>query len=164
MLTRRDRRGFTLIEICIVLFLAIVLMSVAIPSLSGQLSLRRLQEASDRLDALAARAREHSVSEGRPYLLVWEKGGGIALYPADASVAARNKVGPVSALTPTARNEHYTLFRGASLSPNPAPEWTFWPTGTCEPVTVRYESQGGEWESVYNPLSGRGTFTKFVAR
>ncbi len=164
MSTRRTGRGFTLIEICLVLFLAIMLMAIAVPSLSGQLARRRLQEASDRLDALADRARERSVSENRPYELVWEKGGGIALYPADASQAARNKSGSVSALIPTASNEHYTLVRGNSLTTNPGSVWTFWPTGNCEPVSVRYESSGGEWEAVYSPLSGRGTFTRFIAR
>ncbi len=164
MPTRRDRRGFTLIEMCVVLFLAVLLMSVAIPSLSGQLARRRLQEASDRLDALADRARERSISEGRPYLLIWERGGSIALYPADTTQAARNKSGPVSALTPTASNERYTLLRGASLSTNPAAEWTFWPTGNCEPVSVHYQSNAGEWEASYSPLSGRGVFSKFVAQ
>ena len=164
MPTRRHPPGFTLIEICIVIFLAITLISIAMPSLTGQLARRRLQEASDRLDALATRARERSVTEGQPYLLVWEKGGGIALYPANATQAQRNQQGPVSELRPTASNEHYTLVRNASLTTNPAPVWTFWPTGNCEPVTVRYESSGGEWEAVFNPLSGRSNFTRFIAR
>ncbi len=164
MSTRHDRWGFTLIEMCVVLFLAMLLMSVAIPSLSGQLARRRLQEASDRLDALADRAREHSVSEARPYVLLWEKNGSIMLYPADATQAERNKSGPVSALTPTGSNEHYTLLRSASLTANPAAEWIFWPTGNCEPVNVHYQSSAGEWEASYSPLTGRGAFTKFIAR
>ena len=161
---RRHPRGFTLIEICIVLFLAIALISIAMPSLTGQLARRRLQEASDRLDALATRARERSISEHQPYVLVWEKEGGIALYPANASAVARNKAGPVSKLLPTATNEHYTLVRNASLTAFPASVWTFWPTGNCEPVTVRYEGGSGEWEANYSPLSTRGTFTRFIAR
>ena len=164
MSTRCERRGFTLIEMCVVLFLAVMLISVALPSLSGQLARRRLQDASDRLEVLATRARERSVAEGRPYQLVWEKGGAVALYPADASDTARRKNGPLSALTPTTANERYTLIRGASLTANPASAWTFWPTGNCEPVTVRYQGLGGEWESVFSPLSGRGTFTRFVAQ
>ncbi len=164
MSTRSDHRGFTLIEICIVLFLAVLLMGVAVPSLSGQLARRRLQEASDRLDALADRAREQSVKEGKPYLLIWEKSGSIALYPADSTQAMRNKSGPVSALTPTASNERYTLLRGASLTAHPAAEWTFWPTGNCEAVSVHYQSSAGEWEAAYNPLSGRGVFSKFIAQ
>ena len=141
-----------------------MLISIALPSMTGQLARRRLQEASDRLDDLATRARERAVSEHRPYLLVWEKGGSIALYPADANAVARNKAGPVSALTPTASNEHYTLLRNASLTTQPSAEWIFWPTGNCEPVSVRYQSSAGEWEAAYNPLSGRGTFTRFIAQ
>ena len=164
MSTRRAERGFTLIEICLVVFLAVMLLSVAMPSLSGQLSRRRLQESSDRLDALITRARERSVAENRPYQIVWEKGGSMALYPADASEAAREKTGPASALTPTSDHETYTLIRGASLTAKPAPEWTFWPTGNCEAVTVHYEGSPGEWEAAYSPLSGQGTFTRFIAR
>ena len=164
MSTRHERRGFTLIEICVVLFLAVLLLSVAIPSLSGQLARRHLQEASDRLDALADRARERSVSENRPYVLVWEKGGAVSLYPADASDVVRNNNGPVSALKPIRPDERYTLVRGASLTARPAAEWTFWPSGNCEPVSVRYEGGNGEWEASYNPLSGRSVFTRFIAR
>ena len=164
MSTRHDRLGFTLIEICVVLFLVIMLVSVAMPSLSGQMARRRLQEASDRLDEIASRARERSVSERRPYVLIWEKDGSIALFPADTTQAARNKSGPLSTLKPSGSNERYTLVRPSSLTTNPASEWTFWPTGNCEPVTVRYQGSGGEWETIYNPLSGRGVFSKFIAR
>ena len=161
--------GFTLIEICVVLFLAIMLISVAsAESFSGQMARRRLQEASDRLDELADRAREHSITEGRPYLLIWEKERvHHALLPGGQPPRpCATKPDPVSALTPTGSNEHYTLLRSASLTEHPAAEWTFWPTGNCEGVTVGYQSNYGvSGKPPYSPLTrAGGAFTKFVAR
>ena len=164
MSRRRLPPGFTLIEICIVLFLAMLMISVAVPSMTGQLARRRLQEASDRLDTLVTRAREASVKDGKAYQLVWEDGGSICLYPADASEKKRRTAGPMSALKPSAPSEHYTLVRDAALTAQPAAVWTFWPTGNCEAVKVHYEGRSGEWDTSYNPLSGLGTFTRFIAR
>ncbi len=157
------RRAFTLLEMCIVLFLVVVLMSVAVPSLSGQLGRRRLQGAFDRLELLVAEARERSMNEGKAYRLVWGGDGAVSLYPADLSAPARRKAGAVSKLFAAKEGGRYTLLRGAALAPEAAPEWTFWPTGTCEPVSVRYEGAAGHWEAAFNPLSGRGTFNQFIA-
>ena len=93
----------------------------------------------------------------------------MGLYPADQPAADRKKRGPAAALpatgTPPLRDgEHYTLVRDASLSDQPAAVWTFWPTGNCEPVGVRYEGPRGHWEAVYNPLSVTATVRTFIAR
>ena len=161
---RRSPRAFTLLEICIVLGLAVLLVSIAVPSLTGQMARKRLQTTFDRFDALAVQARQLSVKEGRPYLLVWQKNGAIGLYPGDLSDDARRKGGAVSKVIPGGSGEHYTLLRNSSLAAKPTAQWTFWPSGTCEPVIVRFESTSGEWEAVYNPLSGKGTFNRFVTR
>ena len=67
-------------------------------------------------------------------------------------------------LEPAARDEHYRLLRGASLATDPASVWTFWPTGNCEPVNIRYEGPAGQWEAVYNPLSATANLHTFIAR
>ena len=157
------RRGFTLIEMCVAIFIALLLMAVALPSLTGQMGRQRLQQAFDRFDALVTEAQKRSVGEGKPYVLVWTDEGAMQLYPAQWTVKER-KAGPLAALIPTAGSEHYTLDRDASLTRAPAPYWMFWPSGNCEPVTVRYESSVGTWTAEYNPLSARGTLTRFIAR
>ena len=161
---RPDRRGFTLLEICIVLALAMLLLAVAIPSLRGQLARRHLQDTFERFDLLVGEARRHSVAEGKPFVLVWGKGG-VSLYAADQSEEDRKKSGPSGfADFSGPANETCELRRASSLAAQPAPVWTFWPTGNCEPVSVRYEGAAGTWEAAYNGLSGQGTFSTFLAR
>ena len=163
MLPSAARRGFTLIEMCVAIFIALLLMAVALPSLTGQMGRQRLQQAFDRFDALVTEAQKRSVGEGKAYLLVWDDQGAVRLYPADWSAKER-RAGPVAALIPPRGSETYTLGRDAALTRSPAASWIFWPSGNCEPVNVRYESPAGTWTADYNPLSAHGTFTRFIAR
>ena len=65
--------GFTLIEIAISVFILMLLMLLAIPSVSGVMADRRLQRSLTAMNDLVHQAQEHSVQERRPYLLVWQK-------------------------------------------------------------------------------------------
>ena len=166
---RRQRRAFTPIEIVIVLFLLVLILGVAVPSFSGQMANHQLQTSFDRFETLVAEAQRHSVAEHRPYALVWARDGSVGLYPADLPAAGRKKQSPAAALPaagspPLRRDERYSLVRDASLSDHPADVWTFWPTGNCEPVGVRYEGPHGHWEAVYNPLSVRADLRSFIVR
>ena len=142
--------------------IAVLLMGLAVPSLTGQMSRRRLQASFDQLGDLASQAREHAMREGRPYLLAWDKAGAVRLFPAELNAEARRKQGPTATLLPAAAAGQYRLFRPSALTSDPSAEWTFWPTGTCEPVIVKFEGKGGNWEAVYNPLSGRGSLSRFI--
>jgi type II secretory pathway pseudopilin PulG len=139
------------------------LMAVAVPSITGQLGRQRLQEAFDRFDALVTEAQQRSVGEGRAYVLVWTKEGAIRLFPAEWSEKER-RAGSIAALIPTIGSEEYTLERNASLTRSPAASWIFWPSGNCEPVDIRFQGSSGTWTAEYNPLSARGTLTRFVVR
>ena len=156
-------RAFTLIELCVVMAIAVLLMGVAIPSLAGQAARQRLQESFDRLNVLVSQAREKSMTEGKPYLLAWNKEGTVSLYPAELNNDQRKKQGATAAMFPDRGSEHYKLFRPNALTNDPSAEWTFWPTGTCEPVIVEYAGHSGEWKAAYSPLSGRGVLTRFIA-
>ena len=165
----RRQRAFTLIEIIIVVFLIVLMLGVAVPSFSGQMANHHLQKSFDRFDALVTEAQKRSVAERRPYALVWARDGSVGLYPADLPAADRKKQGPAVVLpaadSPSLREgERYSLVRDASLSDHPAEVWTFWPTGNCEPVGVRYQGPHGHWEAIYNPLSVRATFNSFIAQ
>jgi type II secretion system protein H len=163
MLPTAARRGFTLIEMCVAICIGLLLLAVAVPSLTGQMGRQHLQQAYDRFDALVTEAQKRSVDEGRAYVLVWGDKGAIRLYPAAASAKER-LFGPTAALIPTAGSEQYTLDRDASLTRSPAASWIFWPSGNCEPVIIRFSGPSGAWTAEYNPLSARGTLTRFVAR
>jgi type II secretion system protein H len=158
-----SRSGFTLLELCVAIFLVLLLMAAALPSLVGQAARQRLQTAYDRFDALVADAQRHSVTDGKPYILTWTASGAIRLYPADWNPRDKKAV-PAESLVPAHEDDHYILERDASLTQSPAPVWTFWPSGNCEPVSVRFEGKSGTWTAEYNALSTRGNITRFVAR
>lgn len=164
MCTTARQRGFTLLEICVVMFLAMMLMALAVPSLTGVLSERRLQGSFDRFDSMVIEAQRRSITEGRPFVLSWGKNGTVRLYPAEWSDEQRRKRGPLVSAVPTAADGRPTIKR-ASLSPGAAAsEWMFWPTGTCEPAIIHSQGPAGEWQAAYNPLSARAKMQLFVSR
>src|ERR1700730_16897300 len=68
-------RAFTLIEIVIAVFILMLLLLLAVPSLNGVLANRRLQRSLDGFNNLVRQAQELSVAQRRAYLIVWSKKG-----------------------------------------------------------------------------------------
>src|SRR5215212_1251445 len=67
----RRCRAFTLLEIIIAVAILMLLLVVAVPSISGVISDRRLRASLDTFTALVNQARDRCITEHRPYLLVW---------------------------------------------------------------------------------------------
>ena len=66
-------RAFTLIEIALSIFILLLLLMLAVPSLSGVIANRRLKQSLDSFNQLVRQAQERSVTERRAYLIVWGK-------------------------------------------------------------------------------------------
>ncbi len=162
--SRDFRRAFTLLEIVLVLALLVMILSVGVPSLRGQLSRKRLQDSFSRFDTLAIEAQKRSVNDHESYVLAWQKDGSIRVYPVAWDAAQRRTREPAAVWVPNGSDERYTLVRADALTDHPSAEWTFWPSGNCEPVTVKYQGSAGTWEARYNALSARGTLLTFLAR
>ncbi len=64
-------RGFTLIEIALSIFILMLLLMLAVPSLTGVSASRRLKQSLDGFNNLVRLAQQRSVTERRPYLIVW---------------------------------------------------------------------------------------------
>ena len=153
-------RGFTLIEIVFAIVIMMLVMMIAVPSLSGVLADRRLRRSLDNFGNLVHEARERSVAEHRTYLIV-QDGQTLALR-AEAfakgekpTVANQLKLGP---------DEAVQFSFPAALTRDPPTEWIFWPTGTCEPAIVQFNGRDGTWTANYSALSAQPELLKYAAR
>jgi type II secretory pathway pseudopilin PulG len=154
----RARAGFTLVELMLAVAIAIVILLMAMPSLSGIAQEKRLRESFERFDALARKGQLKAVSEQRAWVLVWQPEG-ILLQPHEPTPEERLAgEQPSPDLLPVTENEVWTLERPASLMPvaQTPKEWIFWRSGTCEPIFVTYDGPDGWWRAQYQPLTGRG--------
>jgi type II secretory pathway pseudopilin PulG len=149
-----------LIEIVLVVFILMLVLLLAVPSLNGVLADRRLRQSLDRFNSLVAQAHEHSVSEHRPYLVV----------VGDKSVDVRPEVltkdddpTPIADL-PLSDRDSVKLFFPAAMIKNPPAEWIFWPSGVCEPAVVEYLGRNGLWTASYSALNARPEITKYAPK
>jgi prepilin-type N-terminal cleavage/methylation domain-containing protein len=154
----RVRAGFTLVELMLAIAIAIIILLMAMPSLSGIAAEKRLRESFEKFDQLARKAQLKAVSEQRSWVLVWDANA-ILLQPHEPTPEERLAGGEGSNETfPINEDEQWTVQRPATLlAPADTPrEWTFWRSGTCEPVIITYEGAEGWWTAQYHPLTGRG--------
>ncbi len=147
----RSRVGFTLVEICVSMAIGLLLLGMAVPSVVGLVSERQLRGRLEEFEGLVQRAQLWSVSERRSFVLVWEPDG-IVLKPEEPS---ESEVGRVWPRMDFIKGETFELERPVALEKKPAPRWTFWRSGTCEPVRVRYQGRAGQWQADYDPLTGQ---------
>src|SRR6478609_2523522 len=70
----QGRAGFTLVELAIAVVILVLLMMLAVPSMSGVLADRRLRKSLDSFNAVVREAHERSIQERRAYLIVSEDG------------------------------------------------------------------------------------------
>jgi len=153
-------RAFTLVEIIIAVSILVVVLMMAIPSLSGVIADRKLRASLDEFNKLVHEAQDRSVNEHRPYLIVWSSKDIFVQAEAFAKDEDRK---PVANFV-LEEGSAITLTLPAALTPKPAGEWIFWPTGTCEPATVKFEGRPGTWTANYSALTGQGELANYVAK
>jgi prepilin-type N-terminal cleavage/methylation domain-containing protein len=156
----RNRRAFTLIEIVITVFILVMLLLLAVPSLNGVLADKRLRRSLDGFNALVHEAQERSVAEHRSYLIVWGDKDVILRPEAFAKDEERKSISSF-------RLEHGSFLKlklPAALMKNPPGEWIFWPSGTCEPAIIEFKGRDGAWTANYSPLTAHGELTFYAAR
>lgn len=156
----KKSRAFTLIEIVISVFILMLLLMLAVPSLTGVMADRRLRRSLDRFNDLVHQAQERSVSEHRSYLIVWNS----------TSIEVRPEVllkdddpKPVADLE-MAKSDSWKLSLPFALAKEPPGQWIFWPTGTCEPATVTFAGRDGSWSASFSPLSAHPELISYAVR
>ncbi|HZR06792.1 MAG TPA: prepilin-type N-terminal cleavage/methylation domain-containing protein [Candidatus Udaeobacter sp.] len=153
-------RGFTLIEIALSIFILLLILMLAVPSFSGVIANRRLKQTLDEFNNLVRQAQTRSVTERRPYLIVWGKNNVVARPEAFAEDEEAN----AKAEFRLTRGSTLKLSLPVALAEKYPAEWIFWPSGTCEPATVRYQGPAGSWTANYLPLTGRPEITNYAVR
>ena len=152
--------AFTLIEIVLVVFILMLILLVAVPSLTGVLSDKRLRQSLDRFNTLVNQAHEHSVLEHRPYLVVVGKDS-IEVRP---EVVTKDDDPEPVADFPLSGGDSIKLSFPAAMIKDPPAEWIFWPSGVCEPAIVDYVGSSGFWSVTYSPLNARPEITRYAPR
>ena len=154
------RNGFTLIEITIVVVILMVVLLVAVPSLTGVLADRRLRKSLDDMNGLVFQAQERSMKERRPYLIVW-RNKQFALRPEGYLRGEDRK--PVATLN-FQKGESFKLSFPAAIDEEPPSEWIFWSSGNCEPAIVTYRGASGAWKAKYSALTARPELLNYAVR
>lgn len=154
----RRNSGFTLIEIAISVAILLMLLLLAVPSLTGVLADRRLRRSLDEFNRIVQQAQERSILDHRPYVLAWGRDN-VAL----RAEAPEKDEAPL-AVYKLARGEAIQLNLTAALLRDVPAEWIFWPSGNCEPATIAYKSRNGAWTANYSPLTARADVTRYAAR
>jgi type II secretory pathway pseudopilin PulG len=153
-------RAFTLVEIALSIFILMLLLMLAVPSMTGVIASRRLKQSLDGFNNLVSQAHERSVTERRPYIIVWAKNS-VLVRP--EAFAEDEEVKPTAVFS----LNNGTLLRlslPAALAANHPPEWIFWPSGNCEPATVQFKGPAGFWTANYSPLTAQAEVTQYAAR
>ena len=149
-----------MIEIAIAVFILLLLMALAVPSLSGVMADRRLRRSFDALNNFVQSAQERSVNEHRAYLISWDKGQ-LALHPEEP--VKEDQDAKISGL-PIRKGEAFTLQFPAALIDDPPADWVFWPSGTCEPAVITFKGPDGTWTARYSILTARAELLNYAAR
>jgi len=153
-------RAFTLIEIALSIFILLLILVLAVPSLSGVIANRRLKQSVDSFNQLVRQAQERSVTERRAYLIVWGKSS-VLLRP---EVFAKGEEEKPTAALGLSKGSWIRISLPAALLGKPPAEWIFWPSGTCEPATVQFRGPAGTWTANYSPLTAQPELTQYAAR
>ncbi|MDQ6624434.1 MAG: hypothetical protein M3Y86_13245, partial [Verrucomicrobiota bacterium] len=96
----------------------------------------------------------------RPYLISWEKDE-IVLRP--AALTKGENSDPVASMR-LHRGDTFALQLPAALIADPPAQWAFWPSGVCEPATVKFKGSHGSWTANYSALTARPELATYVAQ
>jgi prepilin-type N-terminal cleavage/methylation domain-containing protein len=175
-------RGFTLLEIVIVLAVSAMLLGGAVGLLVFSSDQRVLNNASGEIEALAKRARTTAILQQTPYALEFRQGI-VRLLPLseagndEKKTAGGHRIGGEPVTRTTGERRQFTWNDGMHLfirrwnssdwlptGKNSIHIWRFDPTGLCEPISVRMALNQSWEEDFYHPLTASIRDSQLEAR
>jgi prepilin-type N-terminal cleavage/methylation domain-containing protein len=174
--TNKPQRGFTLIEIVMVLAIAAIVMGGAVGLMISSSDERVLRNVSGEIELLAKRARTIAILNQTPYALEFREGF-VRLLPL-AEAGMNLKKGELEAqLADTDSSRQINLDSGVEISirrwnseewfntkKNSVHVWRFDPDGLCEPISVRIALDKSWAEDSYHPLTATISDSALEAR
>jgi prepilin-type N-terminal cleavage/methylation domain-containing protein len=144
--------GFTLLEVCFVLFIVAVLFAVAAPPTARLFQEEQLRRPVRELQSFAKEARRSAIAENRSYQLLLLSDRFI-LEPADGKAEdqrpeTRYQLPPDVTFAIQRLND--TGFRESADG-----RWIFLPNGLCEPITFLFRRGQGWIKFRIDPLTSR---------
>lgn len=145
-------------EVVLALLIAALMLTLAIPSLTGAFEGSKAQKSFADFDAMVQEAHSRSVEEARNYVIVWGRDTAV-LRPEEST-----DKGEAEGLQKRKIEKEESLelhLPAALLSKGATPDaiWTFWANGVCEPAEVHYKGPAGAWSAVYNPFTVQAEVT-----
>jgi prepilin-type N-terminal cleavage/methylation domain-containing protein len=167
---RTRRGGFTLLELCIVLFIIALLAGAAMPAIESAFTEQALRGDSHQLSLMVRTAMIESSEQQRPYLISLD-GADLVMEPAPASVATENTTADATTThhdaDAQAVPEDVTMNRtlGNKIEFPDAQKknawesllsvrWLFQPDGLCPLPRIRLQRGRAYIEMSFNALTG----------
>jgi len=138
----KNNRGFTLLELILVMAIIAIAVAMAVPSLHGFAQGRRAGNCAEEILALAQWARTQAIVRGKPYRLNLDPGAGTFWLTVQEDDGTIQSLGEEFGRT-------FSVPEGVRLDWNasPQPDGTyvqFLPTGRCDPATIHVTDPNGK--------------------
>jgi type II secretory pathway pseudopilin PulG len=138
---QRRAEGFTILEVCVVLFIVAVLFVVAVPPAAHLFDEEKLQAPIRELQAFARTARRNAMMEDRSYEVLLLNDSYV-LRPVDNGKETEKK--PVTYGLPSDVTFAIKRLGDREFHKEADARWIFSANGLCEPITFLFQ-RGSDW-------------------
>lgn len=165
--TRLSVRAFTMLEVCLALFIVMLVVGIALPFANGLNRESALRTPADELKKLALTARRAAVTDRKTYeLILDEERYVLRVLPIGEDDPEQVHEDQILQRYELPRDVKYAVKRWdeKEFGSRQDSQWRFLPTGICEPITVRF-AQGEDWlQFSFNPLTAASEDEMFYFR